>query len=278
MQDKKPNVFRRNVDAVANPEGQSDEQRRSTRGVLLGVLIGLVVLGLITWAIRVFVFEPNEAEAPPAATSVPSEEPAPAPSPSVTGGAGDCSLDTSNADVSTEPPVAEQWVAVRYSIVPEVDGAGPCEEGNNYQVGFAPTMTGSVVAALHYAANLYVTAPVEGTRELAEYAFVDGPIKDSLLQQIDDVNNGVQPRTEERLLEGGERLGYQVADYSSESAVIEILGRTTGGGYWSATVRLEWVDGDWRIDPATGSSWTAQREISGTTGYVLWGPSTDSGS
>lgn len=275
MQDKKPNVFRRNVDAVANPEGQSDEQRRSTRGVLLGVLIGLVVLGLITWAIRVFVFEPNESQAPPAATSQPSSEPAPAPS--APSGSNECELDDSAADIREEPPTAEQWVAGRYLLIPEVAGAGPCEAFDGFEAGFANSMTGAVVAAFHYGATLYVTAPSEGTRAQVEYALVDGSTKERLLQQIDAINNGVEPRAAESEFNNTELLGYQVAEYSNENATIELLGRTVGGGYWSATVRLAWQDGDWRIDPATGGSWTAQRVIDGTSGYVLWSSATDGG-
>lgn len=265
MGEKKQGIFGRNLRRITHPEEQTAEQSRRAPRVLIGVLVVLVLAALITWALRVWVFNDSTDDTATSPSSTVSAEQSQEPPAEAS-----CTLDTSQKDVSEEPPSAERWIAMRYLVIPEVAGAGPCDERDGYSVGFASTMTGAVMAAYYYGSTMYVTAPTGPTRDQAEYAFVDGQIKDALLQEIDDVNNGVQPRATDEQLSGADLVGYRVSSYAQDSAVIDVLGQSTMGSYWSGTVRLVWQDNDWKIDPVSPESWSPQQSLKSIRGFVMW--------
>jgi len=263
MSKENPGWFRRNVNRAVNPEDQTEEQAKRAPWVLLAVLAAIIVVAAAVWALRVFVFEPSQNPAPqPTTSQEPSADPVET---------GACELDNTDRDISTTPPETTRWVVERWAVLPEVDGAGPCTEGDEYRVGFAHTQTGAVLAVYHYFVHGIPASPDAGTRGLLEHALLDGPMKDSILQEVDDVENGVEVRVPDEQYAGVEFGGYRVVSYDSDTAVIEVLiGNDSSTG--SLTTKLVWQDGDWRIDPASASAWgTTQSDVS-TQGFVLWTP------
>lgn len=263
MSKQNPGWFRRNVNRTIHPEDQTAEQAKRAPAVL-AVFLGLIVIVAVgVWALRVFVFEPAQAT-PPApqhstSTAAPTDEVA----------TGTCTLDNTNRDISTTPPEVTRWVVERWAAIPEVAGAGPCTEHDGYRVGFAHTETGAVLATYHYFVRGIPASPDAGTRGLLEYALVDGPLKDGNLQQVEDVENGVQARIPDDQYDGVQIRGYRVVDFDDDTAVIELLiGNDSSTG--SVTVKLVWQNGDWRIDPASANGWGATQKNVSAQGFVPW--------
>lgn len=268
MSKQNPGWFRRNVTRSIRPENQTEEQAKRAPWVLLAVLAAIILVAVGVWALRVFVFEPAENSAPaPQPTSssaAPSEEPE---------DTGTCELDNTDRDISTTPPEASRWVVERWAALPEVDGAGPCTEGEAYRVGFAQTQTGAVLATYHYFVHGIPGSQDAGTRGLLEHALLDGPLKEGILQQVDDVKNGVEVSIPDEQYAGVQLRGYRVVAFDQDTAVIELLiGNNSSSG--SMTTKFVWKDGDWRIDPASANGWgTTQKNVS-EQGFVLWAPQT----
>ncbi len=265
--------FRRNVNRVARPEEQTEEQAKRAPWVLLAFVGVLVLVAAGVWALRVFVFEPSEtAEPNPQPTS--SQQPGPVETSAPPADNG-CVLNTTNQDISTTPPEAVRWVVDRWAVLPEVEGAGPCVEQDGYRVGFAPTETGAVLATYHYLVHGNTGAPDSGTRGLLEYAVLDGPLKAEILQDVEDVENGVGVRIPDSDFDGVEFIGYRVVSFDSNQAVIEALLGMEGATSGSLTAKLVWQDNDWRIDPASANEWSSPQRNVSPQGFVLWSPDSD---
>lgn len=265
-----PGWFRRNVNRVARPEEQTPEQAKRAPWVLLAFLAAIIVIAVGVWALRVFWFEPSQE---PGAKPQPTTSQVPAPEPSAPAENDACTLNTTDQDITTTPPQAVRWVADRWAILPEVEGAGPCTEREGYRVGFAPTQTGAVLAAYHYFVHGIPASADDGTRGLLEHALLDGSLKESILQQVDDVENGVEVRVPDSDYRGVELGGYRITSYDGESAVVDLLIRNeTSAG--SLTTKLVWEGGDWRIDPASGEAWGATQSNARPQDFVSWTPQT----
>ena len=114
--------------------------------------------------------------------------------------------------------------------------------------------------------------PDSRTRSIAEYALVDGPLKDEILQRITDVENGVVPRVTDADLAGFGIYGYQIS-YAGDTAVVELLAGSADGAVRSGgTFKLVWQEGDWRVDPATPDALEASSTDVKASDFVLWGP------
>ena len=264
MSKQDPGWFRRNVNRAVRPEDQTEEQAKRAPWVLVTVLAAIIVVAAGVWALRVFVFEPSQTATPPpqpaATSSAPAEEPEES---------GTCKLDNTQRDISNTPPEVSRWVVERWAALPEVDGAGPCVERDGYRVGFAPTQAGAVLATYHYFVHGIPASPDAGTRGLLDYALLDGPLKAGILQQVDDVENGVQPRVGDDEYTGVQLRGYRIVSFEETEAVIELLiGNDAGAG--SMTAKLIWEDGDWRIDPASANGWGATQRNVSAQGFVPW--------
>lgn len=265
--------WRRNVRRVTHAEEQTDAQRARAPWVLLAFLLVIILVGFGVWALRVFVFEPSQSQASPSPTSTsPLETTAGGELPPVDEtGSPSCVLDSTSSDLSVTPPAASRWVVESEIVIPEVPGAGPCTQFDGYRAGFAQTQAGAVVAAYYYGATLVTNDPAAHTAEQARYALVDGPLKDSILQRISDVEAGVEVRAPEGQKAGQEFAGYRVVSFAGDSAIVELLirqietGRTIG-----AVVTLAWVNGDWRIDPATPTDWASPVMEPRLSDYVQW--------
>lgn len=269
MSKDSPGWWSRNVNRVARPEEQTSEQAKRAPWVLLAFFAVLVLVAGGVWALRVFWFEPSqtaqEPGTPPASTEVPTETSPPPQNDT-------CTLDTTDRDISTSPPEASRWVVERWAALPEVDGAGPCIEQDGYRVGFAPTATGALLATYHYFVHANPSTASESTKSIAEYALVDGPLKESILKRIDDVLNGVEPRNTDAEMAQITLRGYRIA-YQGEMAVVDLLAGSTDGSVLSGgTFKLIWQDNDWRVDPASGDSLEASSTNVRASDFVSWMP------
>lgn len=263
-----PGWWSRNVTRVARPEEQSAEQAKRAPRVLLAFLALIVIVAVGVWALRVFWFEPSQTADPdpqPSSSSAPAETTEPT-APDET-----CTLDNTDRDISTTPPEAAQWIVERWAVLPVVEGAGPCVERSGYRVGFAHTQTGAVLAVYHYFVHGVPTTADDGTRGMLEHGLVDGTLKDSLLQQVDDVENGVELRVPDSDYNGVRLSGYRIQDFTGDTAVVEVLYRTETAAA-SLTAQLVWQDGDWRIDPTSANAWGAVQSNVRVQDFVAWSP------
>lgn len=265
-----PGWFRRNVNRVARPEEQTPEQAKRAPWVLLAFLAAIIVIAVGVWALRVFWFEPSQE---PGAEPQPTTSQVPRPEPSAPTENDACTLNTTDQDITTTPPQAVRWVADRWAILPEVEGAGPCTEREGYRVGFAPTQTGAVLATYHYLVHGNTGAPDNGTRGLLEYAVLDGPLKTAILQDVEDVENGVKVRIPDSDFNGVRFAGYRVVAFDGNQAVIEVLLSMDGATSGSLTAKLVWQDDDWRIEPASANDWSSPQRNVSSQGFVLWSAS-----
>lgn len=262
-----PGWWSRNANRVARPEQQTSEQAKRAPWVLLAFIALIVLVAVGVWALRVFWFEPSQTAGP---TPQPSASEAPVEPSTPPAENGTCTLDTTDRDISSTPPEAARWVVEQWAALPEVDGAGPCAEVDGNRVGFAHTQTGALLATYHYFVRANPSTASEETRSLAEYALVDGPLKESFLQRIDDVLNGVQPRNTEAEMAQITLRGYRIT-YEGDTAVVELLAGSTDGSVLSGgTFKLVWQDGDWRVDPASGESLEASSTNVSASDFVPW--------
>jgi len=262
-----PGWWSRNVTRVARPEQQSAEQAKRAPWVLLAFLALIVIVAVGVWALRVFWFEPSQTAEPaphPSSSSAPAETTEP------TDPDGTCTLDNTDRNISATPPEATQWIVERWAVLPVVDGAGPCIERDGYRVGFARTQTGALLATYHYVVHGNIDAPGEGTYGLLDYALLDGPLKDETLQHVEAVENGTQVRTPDSDLAKIQLLGYRIVAFDGDSAVVELRAGVPNQAAGSLSVKLVWNDGDWRIDPASGSDWVASERNVAAQGFVPW--------
>lgn len=263
--------LRREVRRVTHAEEQTDAQRRRAPLLVTAFLAVLILVAAGVWAARVFIFEPSEAETAPSSTTAHSPDNAvpvdgaPAPEPD------SCELDNTQTDISTSPPDATRWVVEGVKVIPEVPGAGPCTDMDGFKAGFAQSQAGAVAATYYYGATLVASNPGASTAAQAEYALVDGPMKTGIVQRITDVENGVEVRAPEENLVGQEFVGYRILSYDSETAVVELLiKRVQDGATVGGLATLKWVDGDWRIDPASPTEWASPNLSPRQSDYVLW--------
>lgn len=273
MSKKDPGWVRRNVSRTVHPDAQSEDQAKRAPWVLLASLVAIVLIAGSVWALRVFVFEPSQATPAPVATETgDAPNPDPDPEPSTDPGETSCTLDNTGQDISGSAPTAARWVVERWAAIPEVDGAGPCDNRGDFRVGFAQTQTGAVLATYHYLVHGNTGSPDAGTRDLLEYAVLEGPLKAEILQDVDDVNNGVKTRVPDSNFDGVQILGYRIVSFENDQAVIEALIGASGSSSGSLTAKLVWQDDDWRIDPASAGEWSSPQRNVSPQGFVPWTP------
>ena len=264
--------FGRNVDRVTHPEEQTAGQAKRAPWIFLAFIALVVIVAVGVWALRVFWFEPSQTADPkpqPSSSSATVETPAtPAPTDA-------CTLDNTDRDISATPPHATQWVIERWAALPVVEGAGPCTERDGFRVGFAHTQAGALLATYHYLVHGNTSSPDSGTRGLLEYAVLDGALKDEILKDVDDVENGVKVRVPDSDFSGVRFEGYRLVSFTETQAVVEVRLGKDGASSGSLTAKLVWSDGDWRIDPASANEWSSPQQNVGAQGFVPWSSQSD---
>lgn len=155
------------------------------------------------------------------------------------------------------------WRLAGSIAAPRVEGAGPGKiESDGFGWCHARTPTGAVVSAAE-------TLPFTATNELRikslEKSAAPGPGRNAALKEARS--------SDAEDLPAGERVqiaGFNLISYSDTEAVVDVAAESDGR-YFSQTVDLRWVDGDWKYKLSDAGDFTSRsREIPNLTGYVEW--------
>ena len=244
-------------------------------------LIALVLLlvGVAGWIIRDLT-APNEAEAPtaPAASSAPTQGAAEAAIPQLGEDfAWDCQaqLNQDAVSVADEAPEVQDWVAAGYNVVPSSPEFGGCERRDSgLRVGYAHSEAGALMAAATYAMSLDPSVSEEAAKDV-EVAIAEGSNRDRLEEKAQRIRDGLEEGDDGLAASTTTLIGYSQDFYSDEAASYQLIYNLPSGNGLSqkiaGQVDLVWEDGDWKLDPASGTSMITGDQHQGQP-YVEWGP------
>lgn len=248
------------------------------------MLLALVLVGLLAWGLRVFLFPSNDEPAAEPTTSASQTAPSSASaSASATAGpvldadvAWDCQADLDNDEVSVadSAPAVEEWVVGGYNVIP-FSKFGGCEKlPSTLRVGYASTETGSLVAAATYAVALDPSASEEAASDL-EVAVAEGPNRVLLGERAQRIRDGLEQSEDTSVIARLTLLGYIQNSYTKDAASYRLIYSAPDASGLEQTlvaqVDLVWEDGDWKLDPASGNDFNTWARYQGQQ-YVQWGP------
>ena len=244
-------------------------------------LIALVLLlvGVAGWIIRDLT-APNEAEAPtaPAASTAPTQGAAEAAIPQLGEDfAWDCQaqLNQDAVSVADEAPEVQDWVAAGYSVVPSSPEFGGCERRDSgLRVGYAHSEAGALMAAATYAMALDPSMSEEAA-ENVEVGIAEGPNRDRIEEKAQRIRDGVEEGDDGSASASSTLIGYSQDHYTDESASYQLIYSlpSDNGLTIKAAMQVDvvWEDGDWKLDPASGTDMITGDQYQGQP-YVQWGP------
>lgn len=250
------------------------------------MLLALVLVGLIAWGVRVFLLPGNDEPAAGPAdsatqTAVPSAS-ASAPGSASAGPAGnadaawDCQADLNDdtASVAENSPMVEEWVAAGYNVVPFSDFGGCQKQPSGLRVGFAHSEAGSLMAAATYSVALDPSVSEEAARDL-EVAVAEGSNRLLLGEKAKRIRDGLEQGTDGSVAARSTLLGYIQNSYTDSAASYQLIYSVAGADgleqKLSGQVDVVWEDGDWKLDPASGTELISGSRYQGQP-YVQWGP------
>lgn len=248
------------------PQGGSGEWEKpfwQQRGWILsaGFLLVLLVIG-------VFTLVSGSGSEPTRADSESTPTPTPTASPSSPGAADSrpagCRTDDSDQNKPTAAPADFAWKADGTGLVPVSKTAGPLKYDGPVWSCYARTPMGAVLAA--HAITDHFSYP--GWREVVERQVVPGEGRDALIasrsQEEDKPTSGQA--------DAGGYAGFSVLAYNKEEATVMFLLRSPNAGvYGTASVTVQWHEGDWKVAPdPDGTVYSGMAQVSGTTGFVTW--------
>ena len=244
-------------------------------------LIALVLLlvAVAGWTIRNLT-APDEVQAPttPAATTAPTQGQAEAAAPaSGEDFAWDCQakLSTDTSSVADEAPEVQDWVAAGYSVVPSSPEFGGCERRDSgLRVGYAHSEAGALMAAATYAMALDPSMSEEAA-ENVEVGIAEGPNRDRIEEKAQRIRDGVEEGDDGSASASSTLIGYSQDHYTDESASYQLIYSlpSDNGLTIKAAMQVDvvWEDGDWKLDPASGTELMTSDQYQGQS-YVEWGP------
>ena len=249
------------------------------------MLLALVLVGLLAWGLRVFLFPSNDepaADPTTAATqtapSSPASASASATAPPVEGAdsAWDCQTDLDNDEVSVadSAPAVDEWVAAGYGVVPFSEFGGCQKQPSGLRVGYAHTEAGSLMAAATFAVALDPSRSVEAAEDL-EVAVAEGPNRELLGERAQRIRDGLEEGSDGVAASLSTLIGYVQNEYSENAACYQLVYTLTPPNGLEqkivGQVDLVWEDGDWKLDPASGTELISGSQYQGQP-YVQWGP------
>lgn len=248
------------------------------------MLLILVLVGLTAWGVRAFFFDNDDDSAAP--TSPSSQAPGaaePSPTDSVTTEpavtealAWDCQADLSDDDTSVadSAPTVQEWVAAGYNVVPFSEFGGCQKQPSTLRVGYAHTEAGSLMAAATYAMAVDPSVSEEAA-ENVEVAIAEGPNRDRLAEKAQRIREGLEQGSDGTASASSTLLGYVQDYYSDEAASYRLIYElpSSTGAMTRVLVQadLVWEDGDWKLDPASGTELMTSDLYQGQP-YIVWGP------
>lgn len=244
------------------------------------MLLALVLVGLLAWGVRVLIFPSNDEPAtdpPTAATqTAPSSASATAAPVEDANTAWDCQADLNDDDASVadSAPIVEEWVAGGYNVIPFSEFGGCQKQPSGLRVGFARTEAGSLMAAATYAMALDPSVSEEAADDV-EVAVAEGPDRDKLAEKAKRIRDGLEQGSNGTASAVSTLIGYAQDFYSEDVASYRLVYEvpTSDGlvGQVSLQADLLWEDGDWKLDPASGTTFMTSDLYQGQP-YIEWGP------
>ena len=239
----------------------------------------LLLVGVAGWIIRDLT-APNEAEAPtaPAASTAPTQGAAEAAIPQLGEDfAWDCQaqLNQDAVSVADEAPEVQDWVAAGYNVVPSSPEFGGCERRDSgLRVGYAHSEAGALMAAATYAMSLDPSVSEEAA-ENVEVGIAEGPNRDRIEEKAQRIRDGVEEGDDGSASASSTLIGYSQDHYTDESASYQLIYSlpSDNGLTIKAAMQVDvvWEDGDWKLDPASGTELMTSDQHQGQP-YVEWGP------
>jgi hypothetical protein len=187
------------------------------------------------------------------------------------GGSGDadgrpagCRTDDSDQERPTAAPKDFEWKANGTGLVPVSRTAGPLKYDGSVWSCFAHTPTGAVLAA-HAITDHF---SYKGWREVMEQQVVPGPGRDALVASRSEE----QDKPTSGKADAGGYAGFTILTYNEEESTVMLLLRGPNAGvYATASVTVQWHEGDWKIAPGPdGTVYSGMSQVNGTTGFVTW--------
>lgn len=248
------------------------------------MLLALVLVGLAAWGLRVF-FAPDTEEpvgeptGPASSTAIPSASASASATPGSAAGvdtAWDCQADLNDDETSVAEtaPVVEEWVAAGYNVVPFSDFGGCQKQPSGLRVGFAPTEVGSLMAAATYAVALDPSRSAEAAQDL-EVAVAEGHNRVLLGEKAQRIRDGLEEGSDGVAASLSKLIGYVPNSYREDAASYQLIYSLTGPDGLeqkiAGQVDVVWEDGDWKLDPASGTEFISGSRYQGQP-YIAWGP------
>ncbi|WP_024477308.1 hypothetical protein [Arthrobacter sp. CAL618] len=246
------------------------------------MLLALVLVGLLAWGLRVFLFPNNDEPAAEPTTSASQTAPSSASASASAGpvvdadAAWDCQSDLNNDDVSVadSAPTVEEWVAGGYNVIPFSEFGGCQKQPSGLRVGYAHTETGSLMAAATYSVALDPSVSDEAAQDL-EVAIAEGSNRILLGERAQRIRDGLEQSDDTSAITRLTLLGYIQNSYTDEAASYRLIYSAPDASGLEQTliaqVDLVWEDGDWKLDPASGTELVTGSRYQGQP-YVQWGP------
>ncbi|AXY49332.1 putative lipoprotein (plasmid) [Rhodococcus ruber] len=150
--------------------------------------------------------------------------------------------DTGETTVSlTDPPQISRWVTVGGIEVPIGTTDGPSNGEWEPFAGFSHTPQGAALAAITQSVQLATASDRTWPQVLSGVA-APGQGRDLYAAHRALVEfSGTDPEMVPTI------VGYTVADYSDTAVTVAVVQRFSDDSLASATTRVVWLDGDWRL-------------------------------
>lgn len=248
------------------------------------MLLTLVLVGLLAWGTRAFLFPSNdEPAADPTAAATQTAPSSASASASATAApvedadtTWDCQADLNNDDASVadSAPTVEEWVAGGYNVIPFSEFGGCQKQPSGLRVGYAHTETGSLMAAATYSVALDPSVSDEAAQDL-EVAVAEGSNRVLLGERAQRIRDGLEQSDDTSAITRLTLLGYIQNSYTDDAASYRLVYSAPDATGLEQTlmaqVDLVWQDGDWKLDPASGTELVTGSRYQGQP-YVQWGP------
>ncbi|GGG67346.1 hypothetical protein GCM10011374_34490 [Kocuria dechangensis] len=191
--------------------------------------------------------------------------------------AWDCQADlnTDTGSVAKKAPEVQDWVAAGYTVVPSSPEFGGCERRDSgLRVGFAHSEAGALMAAATYAMALDPSVSEEAGKNI-EVGIAEGPNRDRLEEKAQRIRDGVEEGDDGSASASTTLIGYSQDHYTDQSASYQLIYDLPSDNGLTTKVAVQadvvWEDGDWKLDPASGTELMTSDQYQGQP-YVQWGP------
>ncbi|MEX5271532.1 hypothetical protein [Kocuria sabuli] len=191
--------------------------------------------------------------------------------------AWDCQaqLSTDTSSVADEAPEVLDWVAAGYNVVPSSPEFGGCERRDSgLRVGFAHSEAGALMAAATYAMALDPSVSEEAAKNV-EVGIAEGPNRDRIEEKAQRIRDGVEEGDDGSASASTTLIGYSQDHYTDKAASYQLIYDLPSGNGLTTKVAVQadvvWEDGDWKLDPASGTDLMTSDQYQGQP-YVEWGP------